>query len=349
MAVGEPATMQDLARMAGVSVASVSRALSGKPGVSAETRSTIARLAREHGFTGNQPARALSTGRTGRIAVTLPSIQAEYFGRILAGAAQVIHDAGLSLVLEATHHERDRHSDAIQRFMRTGVDGALLLLPAESAREISALYDSGFKFVIIDPSDQVTDPSPWITSTNAMGARQAVEHLLGLGHRRIAVITGETHRFSTKERLNGVRDALERVGLDLDPGLVRVSHYTESGGAYEATLDLLRHPDPPTAIFAFSDRLAFGTLQAAHALKVPVPDALSVVGFDDLEAAALVSPALTTVRQPLSVMGSTAATALLQLINGESPAGMHIQLATELIVRQSTGAPKSHDAELRPS
>jgi DNA-binding LacI/PurR family transcriptional regulator len=338
MTVGEPATMQDLARLAGVSVASVSRALSGKPGVSPATRSAIARLAREHGFTGNEPARALSTGRTGRIAVTLPNIEAEYFARILAGAAQVIHDAGLSLVLETTQHERDRQSDAIHRFLRIGVDGALLLLPAESAREISALYDSDFKFVIIDPVDEVTAPSPWITSANAMGARQAVEHLLGLGHRRIAVITGESHFFSTKERLHGVRDALDRAGTDLDPQLVRVSRYTESVGAYEATLDLLRLPDPPTAIFALNDRLAFGTLQAAHVLKLPVPDALSIVGFDDLEAAALVSPGLTTVRQPLATMGSTAATMLIQLINGQGPPGMHIQLPTELVVRQSTAA-----------
>jgi DNA-binding LacI/PurR family transcriptional regulator len=336
MTLDEPATMEDLARMAGVSVASVSRALSGKPGVSAATRATIARLAREHHYAGNQPARALSTGQTGRIAVTLPRIEAEYFARILAGAAQVIHDAGLSLVLETTQHERDRESDAIHRFVRMGVDGALLLLPAETDREIHALFDSGFRFVMIDPVDQVTAALPWITSTNAMGARHAVEHLLALGHRRIAVITGESHFFSTKERLHGVRDALDRAGIDLDPDLVRVSAYTESTGAHEATLDLMGRPDPPSAIFAFNDRLAFGALQAAHALKIPVPDALSIVGFDDIQAAELVSPSLTTVRQPLAMMGSTAATMLLQLINGQNPPGMHIQLATELMVRRST-------------
>src|SRR3954463_16424247 len=178
MTLDRSATMQDLARLAGVSVATVSRALSGKPGVSSATRSAIARLAREHSYTENLPARALSSGRTGRIAVTLPNVQAEYFARILAGAAQVIHDGGFSLVLETTQHEPDRQSDAIQRFMKMGVDGALLLLPAESDREITALYDSGFKFVIIDPIDQVTAPLPWITSTYAMGARRAIEHLV---------------------------------------------------------------------------------------------------------------------------------------------------------------------------
>ena len=339
MTTAEPATMEDLARLAGVSVATVSRALSGKPGVSAATRSAIARLAREHSYTSNQSARALSTGQTGRITVTLPRIEAEYFARILAGAAQVIHDAGLSLVLETTQHERDRQSDAIHGLLRSGVDGALILLPTESNQEITALYDSGFKFVIIDPIDQLTASMPWVTSAHAMGARHAIEHLVELGHRRIALITGEPHFFSTKERLHGAREALEQAGVGLDPGLVRVCGYSDSGGAYEAAVDLLRLPDPPTAIFAFNDRLAFTTLQAAHALTIPVPDALSVVGFDDMEAATLVSPGLTTVRQPLATMGSTAATMLIQSINGQAPTGMHIQLATELIVRRSTTTP----------
>ncbi|MEU1166568.1 LacI family DNA-binding transcriptional regulator [Streptomyces sp. NPDC005921] len=337
MTLEKSATMQDLARMAGVSVATVSRALSGKPGVSAGTRSTIARLARELRYAGNEPARALSSGRTGRVAVTVPNIQAEYFGRILTGAARVIHDAGLSLVLETTHHDPERQHDAIDSFIRMGVDGGLLLLPAESAQELTALYDSGFSFVVIDPIEEVTAPLPWITATNALGARQAMEHLLTLGHRRIAIITGEPDFLSTKERLHGARQALESAGVPLDPRLVRAGRYTESTGAFEATLDLLRRPDPPTAIFALSDRLAFGTLRAAHELRIAVPDSLSVIGFDGLEAAQMVSPALTTVRQPLADMGSTAATMLLQLINGGKPPAMHIQLAAELVVRESTG------------
>jgi DNA-binding LacI/PurR family transcriptional regulator len=335
------ATMQDIARMAGVSVSSVSRALSGKPGVSAQTRSTVARLAREHRYTGNEPARALSSGRTGRVAVTVPNIQAEYFGRILAGAAQVIHDARLSLVLETTQHKRERQADAIERIIGMGVDGALLLLPAESEPEIRALYASGLKFVVIDPIDEITAPLPWVTATNALGARHAVEHLLSLGHRRIALITGESELFDTKERLHGVRQALERAGHTLDPALIRVGRYTHPADAYQATLDLMRTPNPPTAIFAFNDRLAFGTLRAAHELRIAVPDALSIVGFDDLEAADLVTPGLTTVRQPLTTMGATAATMLLQLIDGENPPGMHIQMATELVVRQSTAEPVS--------
>ncbi|MEV6301311.1 LacI family DNA-binding transcriptional regulator [Actinoplanes sp. NPDC051861] len=339
MIQGDSATMQDLARIAGVSVATVSRALSGKPGVSAATRTAITRLAQERGFAGNQQARALSTGQTGRIAVTLPRIEAEYFARILAGAAQVIHDAGLSLILETTQHEAPRQSDAIQQFLKLGVDGALLLLPTESNREISALYDSGFKFVVIDPTDQITAPMPWVTATNAMGAQRAAEHLLELGHHRIALITGEPHLFSTKERLHGVREALDNAGMSLDPALVRASTYSGPSCGYEQALDLLRLADPPTAIFGFNDRIAFGALQAAHTAKVAVPDSVSIVGFDDAEAARLVSPALTTVRQPLSTMGSTAATMLTQLISGQEPLGMHIQLATELVVRRSTAAP----------
>lgn len=337
MPVPRQATLQDLARMAGVSVATASRALAGKPGVSATTRSTIARLAREHRYSGNEQARALSAGRTGRVAVTVPNIQAEYFGRILAGAAKVIHDAGLSLVLETTQHNPERQHDAIESFIRLGIDGALLLLPAETNQELSALYDSGFCFVVVDPVDELTAPLPWVTATNAMGARQAVEHLVSLGHRRIALITGEPGLFSTKERMHGARQALESAAVPLDPGLVRGAQYADSSSAYGAALDLLRLPDPPTAIFAFSDRLAFGALRAAHELEIAVPNALSVIGFDGLEATELVSPAITTVCQPLSAMGSTAASMLLQLINGENPPGMHIQLASELVVRRSTG------------
>jgi DNA-binding LacI/PurR family transcriptional regulator len=337
MPVPRPATLQDLARMAGVSVATASRALAGKPGVSARTRSTIARLAREHRYAGNEQARALSAGRTGRVAVTVPNIQAEYFGRILAGAARVFHDAGLSLVLETTHHNRERQQDAIENFIRLGIDGALLLLPAESNQELSALHDSGFCFVVVDPTEDLLAPLPWVTATNATGARQAVEHLTSLGHERIALITGESGLFSTRERLHGARQALESAGLSSDPELLREAQYADSSSACEAALGLLRRPDPPTAVFAFSDRLAFGVLRAAHELGIAVPDGLSIVGFDGLEATELVSPAITTVSQPLSAMGSTAATMLLQLINGENPPGMHIQLASELVVRSSTG------------
>ena len=309
--------------------------------MSATTRSTITRLASEHSFAGNESARALSSGRTGRIAVTLPHIQAEYFSRILAGAAEVIHDAGLSLVLETTLHERGRQADALQGFLRMGVDGALLLLPTQSDQQLCTLSETGFRFVVVDPADHVTGPFPWINATNSLGARQVIEHLVELGHRRIALITGESHLFSTKERLHGVRQALDAAGIELEAGLVRVAQYAELQGAYEATIDLMARPEPPTAIFAFNDRLAFGTLRAAHVLKIPVPDALSIVGFDDLDAADLVSPALTTVHQPLSAMGSTAATMLLQLIRGHSPAGMNIQLNTQLVVRESTAPPQS--------
>ena len=113
---------------------------------------------------------------------------------------------------------------------------------------------------------------------------------------------GESHFYSTKERLHGVREALERAGLGLDPRLVRVSEYTESAGAYEATVDLLRRPDPPTAVFAFNDRLAFGVLQAAHELRVPVPEALSVVGFDDLELRPIIVVVHPRRRRSLSLL-----------------------------------------------
>ncbi|MER6528732.1 substrate-binding domain-containing protein [Streptomyces sp. NPDC001508] len=154
-------------------------------------------------------------------------------------------------------------------------------------------------------------------------------------------VRGRAHGFagSASEGIAGDDEGGDRVaGTWLEEHLVRTGDYTDSTSAYRAALDLSRLPEPPTAVFAFSDRLAFGTLRAAHELELPVPSGLSIVGFDHLEATELVSPTITTVRRPLSTMGSTAAMMLLQLINGEKPPAMHIQLAAELVVRQSTGA-----------
>lgn len=334
-----PATLHDIARLAGVSSASVSRALNGRPGVSAATRAAIARIAKEHNFIGNDSARALSSGKTGRVAVTLPEVNAEYFARILAGAAEVFRREGFSLILEYTHHRADAQEDALRRILHLGVDGALLLLPTENPQELQALHDTGFPFVVIDALDQLTLASPWITSTNSLGAQQATAHLLELGHRRVAIITGAPDDLASRERLSGVRQAMKTAGLALDERLVRAGTFTDPDSGFEAALELLSAPDRPTAIFAFNDDLAFGALRAIHQLGLVVPQHVSVVGFDDLRAASLVSPALTTVRQHLTEMGSTAADILVQRIAGVNPPGMQIQLSTELIVRGSTAPP----------
>jgi LacI family transcriptional regulator len=330
------ANIDDLARLAGVSTASVSRALNGKPGVSSATRKAITRLAQEHGYKSSETARALSAGRTGRIAVTLPVIHAEYFARILAGASETLQQRGLSLMLETTGHNHEMQLAALGKLMRSGADGALLLLPAEAPEELRVLHESGFPFVLIDSITQLELPVPWITCTHRLGARQAVEHLLELEHTRIGVVTGELELLSTQDRLHGVRQALGAAGLELDPDLVFTRDFKDADSGYPAGLELLDRDDPPTAIFAFNDLLAFGVLRAAAELGIAVPGELSVIGFDDLESSSLVTPGLTTVRQPLMQMGALAAELLISQLDRGETTGMHIELPTELVVRGST-------------
>jgi LacI family transcriptional regulator len=332
-------TIDDIADLAGVSTASVSRALNGRPGVSSATRAAIQKIAQDHQFTGNVAARALSSGRDGRVAVTLPHVHAEYFARILAGAADVFYKRGVSLMLETTAHSHDRQAGALQKLMRSGIDGALLMLPDESPSELEDLYRSGLRFVVVDAIDQLTVPLPWITCAHAVGARDATAHLLRLGHRRIGIVTGDPKLLTTLDRLHGVRQALSAAGMSLEDELVRQRSYGDMDGGYTAAMELLSGPDAPTAIFAFNDVLAFGVLRAAHELGVVVPAQLSLVGFDDLAPASLVTPALTTVRQPLARIGAVAADLLLQWIDGEKPAAMHIELPVELVQRGSTAPP----------
>lgn len=336
MTVAGRLTIDDIAQLAGVSTASVSRALNGRPGVSPATRAAIVKIAEDHQFTGNLAARALSSGKEGRVAVTLPHVHAEYFARILAGAAEVFYERGVSLMLETTAHSHDRQEGALGKLMRSGIDGALLMLPDESPSELEELYRSGLRFVVVDAIDPLTVPVPWITCAHAVGARDATAHLLGLGHRRIGVVAGEPHLLATSDRLHGVRQAMSAAGASLEDELVRHRSYGDLDGGYAAAMELLTAPNPPTAIFALNDVLAFGVLRAAHELGVAVPGRLSVVGFDDLEPASLVTPALTTVRQPLARIGAVAADLLLRWVDGDKPAAMHIGLPVELVQRGST-------------
>jgi LacI family transcriptional regulator len=271
--------------------------------------------------------------------VTLPHVHAEYFARILSGAADVFYKRGVSLMLETTAHSHERQEGALRKLMRSGIDGALLMLPDESPAELEDLYRSGLRFVVVDAIDPLTVPLPWITCAHAVGARDAMAHLLRLGHRRIGVITGEPGLLTTLDRLHGVRQALSAADMSLDDELVRQRSYGDPDGGYTAAMELLNGSDPPTAIFALNDVLAFGVLRAAHELAVAVPSQLSVVGFDDLEPASLVTPALTTVRQPLARIGGVAADLLLRWIDGENPTAMHIELPVELVQRGSTAPP----------
>jgi len=203
------------------------------------------------------------------------------------------------------------------------------------------LAEAHMPHVLIDPAAQLPEPNlATVGATNWAGGLSAARHLLGLGHRRIAVISGPVVMLCSRARIDGYRAALERAGIAVDPALVVHGTFRHQGG-YDRAQALLALPDPPTAVFAGSDEQAFGVMEAARQAGLSVPGDLSVVGFDDLPMARWSSPPLTTVRQPLAEMGRLAGRMLTDLIAGTPPRSHRVELATPLVVRATTAPPQN--------
>jgi LacI family transcriptional regulator len=332
-------TIRQIADLAGVSIATVSRVLNARGDVSDETRDLVTRVIRENGYTANRSARGLSAGRTGLVGILVPLVYPAYFSAILAGAAEALSERDLQIVLSPTGHEHDREVSVLDR-LHGLTDGALIILPEETSEELERLLDGGYRFVVLDPLMPLDERIPSVSAAHASGADQAMRHLLELGHRRIAQITGPRGWLATEDRRRGYRAALAAAGVLPDPAL-EVRAEPEIAPGREAANHLLDLPEPPTAIFAFNDNIAIGALQAARARGLRVPEHLSVVGFDDVEHATIVTPTLTTVRQPLAEMGRTAVSLLTRLLENQRFETLHVELATRLVVRESTAPPRA--------
>jgi len=328
-------TIRHVAELAGVSIATVSRVVNGHADVSSQTRETVQRVIAEHGYPAGPRSRA---GRTGQIGVMVPLIHPGCFAEILAGAVEALYEHDLQAVLGPTRHSRAREVSVLERLAGGAADGAIIVLPEESGQEFAALAGRGFPFVIVDPRTEMAEGIPVVAAAHSSGATQATRHLLELGHRRIAVIGGPRGWVATEERMRGHHAALAGAGVLPDPALVRYSDFRIEGGR-EAAARLLARPDPPTAIFAFNDGMAAGALQAAAARGLRVPADISVVGFDDTVEASITAPALTTVRQPLAELGRTAVSLLLRQMQNRRLEPLRIELATRLVIRDSTASP----------
>jgi len=335
------ATIRDIADLAGVSIATVSRVLNDRPDVAPETRETVLQVVREQGF--KRAARATAPAakaRTGSIGLMLPNVNDAYFGPMIFGASEALYEADLRTVICPTLQEHDREVSLVERLRRGGsTDGAILILPEEREDELLSLHRQGYPFVVVDPRERSPEGIPCVSATHTVGAKQATEHLLAIGHRRIGAIAGVPGWYATEERLLGFRAALATEGILPDPELIVYSDWQTPRGV-EAAEQLLSLPDPPTAIFAFNDNVAIGVLHAAHRRRVRVPEELSVIGFDDTTLAELVIPTLTTVRQPLAEMGRIGVSLLLRILEGQRIEALRLELSTELVVRESTAPPR---------
>ncbi len=329
-------TIYDVARLAGVSTATVSRALNDSGQIAPGTRSTIDAAVAQLGYRPNTIARSLVTKATQTIALLLPDIGNPFYAALVSGIQQQALKSGHTMLLCMTEGNAEQEEQYLSLLRAKQVDGALvdgLVLPPE---RIARFVEDGFPIVCLDRD--VASPSvPLVQVDNRAGAQLAIDHLLSLGHRRIAHVTGAPTRIA-EERLAGYGASLAAVGLAVDGRLVARGGFTEEGG-YTATKRLLAAGTEPTAVFAANDLSALGTIRAIAEQGGRVPGDVSVVGFDDLRLASFTSPPLTTVRQPALEIGEHAAQILLDLIRGRPPAQLRFLHAPTLIVRGSTAPP----------
>ncbi|MER7007127.1 LacI family DNA-binding transcriptional regulator [Dactylosporangium sp. NPDC000555] len=326
-------TIRDVAATAGVSVATVSKVLNARYGVSAATSAHVQAVIRALGYEASLVAQSLRNHKTNVIGILVADLE-PFSTELLKGAAKAIKGTGYELVVYSAGGRTVDNAGWEQRYLSrlsgTLVDGAVLVTPTVVEP------DFGSAVVAVDPHNGPTG-LPTVDSDNLLGARTGVRHLIELGHRRIALIGGRPDLESARLREQGYREELCAAGIPVDPELIQPGNYDPDDSA-AAARRLLESPDRPTALFAANDISAIAAVEGAVAMGLRVPQDLSVVGFDNLPEAALASPALTTVEQPIHEMGHRAIDLLIQVIRGEQLDNPHIRLATRLVVRQSTAA-----------
>jgi LacI family transcriptional regulator len=337
-------TLATVAASAGVSVATVSKVVNGRSDVSAETRELVRNLLREQEYVKRRGESATrSTSADATVEVAFAGYLSAYSTEILHGILDAATQIGVNIAVRLRPRGRRRSAaeDPIawtRSLLAAGHRAVIAVVNDLTAEDLAALSRARVPLVVIDaftlPRASVTS----VGSTNFTGGLAATQHLLSLGHRRVAYLGGPAGAACNRARMHGYRAALESNGaVGLEP-YVRTGETTYEAGVSGGTA-LLELPQRPTAIFAGSDEIAAGVIEAARRRDLRIPEHLSLVGFDDSKVALFASPPLTTVRQPLREMGRVALRNALRLAVGEQLESHHVELATELVVRQSTGPP----------
>jgi len=327
-------TIAHIAREAGVSVPTVSKVINGRADVADETRERVEAVIREHGY--QRAARATRT--TPLIELMFHELESEWALEIIRGVEQVVSETDLTLVLSEMQGRRSPGRRWMDSVLARRPIGVIAVLSDLSDELRSQLRSRNIPLVVVDPTGEPMHDTPSVGATNWSGGLAATRHLLGLGHERIGLIAGPEHILCSRARLDGYRAAMDAAGVAVDPELIRYGNFHVEEGIRQGRA-LLKRKDRPTAIFASNDLQALGVYQAARELRLHIPEDLSVVGFDDLPVSRWVGPPLTTIRQPLVQMAVTATRLLLRLSQGEHPTQTRLELATELVVRESTAPP----------
>ena len=328
------ATLATVAEEAGVSLSTISKVLNGRSDVSSSTRAKVEALLAQHGYL----RRNAGQTRTQLLELVFHELESAWSMEIIRGVEDVAAENGMSVVLTESGSRHAPGPEWIESVMRRRPVGVVLVFSDLPPEYRDKLRSRAIPFVIIDPAG---DPAPDVASVgsaNWSGGLLATRHLIELGHTRIAAITGPEDMMCSHARLDGFRSAMNAAGLPIPPDWVRYGNFHIEGGSSHGR-ELLSSPDRPTAIFAGSDLQALGVLDAARSLGLRVPDDFSVVGYDDIPLARWVSPALTTVHQPLKEMAVEASRLVIRMGRNPLDPVTRMDLATSLVVRESSAPP----------
>lgn len=328
---GKTVTISAIAAEAGVSVPTVSRVLNGHADVAPATRARVEQLLRDHDY--RRPARR--PGQARLVDLVFDDLDSPWALEIVRGVEDAAHGAGAATVVSAIHSRASDRRQWLDNLRARATDAVILVLTDLDSELGAELARLDVPAVAIDPAGVPPLDLPTIGVTNWSGAVAATEHLVELGHRRIAHISGRPGLWCTRGRIDGYRAGLTSAGLEPVPELVVEGDFGYESG-YRAGVRLLALAEPPTAVFAANDQMAMGVYEAVRQSGRRVPDDVSVVGFDDLPGSRWCSPPMTTVRQPLTELGRMATEMALRMVGGEAIDGPRVELATELVVRDST-------------
>ena len=330
-------TIHQLAKAAGVSIATVSRVLNkANHPVNEETRQRILQMAEEMGYHPNQVARSLRTERSGMIGIIADDISSTPFSPlIIRGIQDYVTSSGYFCIIINADWNPEKEKEAVRDLLNRSIDGVIFAETWHNTINIELdVENKPYVFVhrLFSNSSAYS-----VIPDEIYGARQAVNHLLELGHRRIGYINGPDTYHASAERFKGYQLELEEMGIAFDPALTTLGNW-DVGGGYEAAKQLLANPVRPTAIFAANDLMALGAIYAIQDAKLRVPEDVAIVGYDDREIASIARPAITTVTLPCYDMGQASAAMLLNLLEGKAGNAEEIKIRGRLLVRQSCGA-----------
>jgi len=343
MSISSRVSIEDIARAAGVSRSTVSRVINNDANVKAATRQLVLDFVERLNYHPNHAARALVTQRSHVIGVVMPGTANVFFGdnsyfpMLLQGIAEATNrnDHSMLLCLGYSDEDREHFSDRVLR--NSMCDGLIIASIENDDPLIARMLKFGRPWVMVERPQQFTDDINYVTVDNIGGARMATEHLISLGYRRIAHISGHLNIGDGQDRLNGYRQALEAADIPYDPELVYHGFFNRASG-YAGMKALLPHR--PDAVFVASDTETRGALQALGEVGVRVPEDIALIGFDDLDVATESDPLLSTIRQPVQQKGATAFSLLLDLMNGAKQSPQHVVLPTQIVIRNTCGAKK---------